>query len=86
MIATDTFASFAKRLAATQGCPNVIVAVTPNPIRQLEHDALRQRAEAMLATVIEGLTLPASELERRGKADGGQQPNAKRIVRSSTPV
>jgi hypothetical protein len=82
MIATDTFASFAKRLAGTQGCPHVTVAVTPNPIRQLEHGALRERAVAMLPTVIEGLTLPASELERRSKASLA----GSRLVRSSVAV
>ncbi len=86
MIATDTFSKFARRLASTQGCPYIVIAETPNPIRQLEHDALRVRAEAMLATVIEGLTLPATEIERRSKDSVQQQLRPRGVVRSSSAI
>ena len=86
MIATDTFAKFARRLASTQGCPYIVIAETPNPIRQLEHDALHARAEAMLATVIDGLTLPPAEIERRSKDMVRQQLRPRGVVRSSVPV
>lgn len=86
MIATDTFARFARRLASTQGCPYVVIAETPNPIRQLEHDALRARAEEMLATVIDGLTLPPAEIERRNRDVVYQQLRPRGVVRSSVPV
>jgi hypothetical protein len=86
MIATDTFSKFARRLASTQGCPYIVIAETPNPIRQLEHDALRARAEAMLATVIEGLTLPATEIERRSRDAVQQQLRPRGVVRSSSAI
>ncbi len=86
MIATDTFAKFARRLASTQGCPYVVIAETSNPIRQLEHDALRKRAEAMVATVIGGLTLPPAEIERRSRDIVKQQIRPEGLVRSSVPV
>lgn len=86
MIATDTFARFARRLASTQGCPYVVIAETPNPIRQLEHDALRERATAMLGTVTDGLTLPPAEIERRSKDVVRQQIRPEGVVRSSVPV
>lgn len=86
MIVTDTFAQFARRMASTQGCPYVIIAQTPNPIRQLEPEALRTRAEAMLATIVEGLTLPPAEIERRLKGLARQEIHPAGIVRSSIPV
>jgi hypothetical protein len=86
MIVTDTFAQFARRMASTQGCPYVTVAQTPNPIRQLEPEALRTRAEAMLATIVEGLTLPPAEIERRLKDLAGEEIRPAGLVRSSVPV
>ncbi|MCC6532772.1 MAG: hypothetical protein IT531_09500 [Burkholderiales bacterium] len=86
MVATDTFAQFARRMSSTQGYPYIIIAVTPNPIRQLEPDALRPRAEAMLQTVIDGLTLPPAEIERRLKDVARQQIRPQGVVRSSVPV
>ena len=59
------FSKFARRMSSTQGFPYVIIAETPNPIRQLEPEALRPRAEAMLQTIIDGLTLPGAELQSR---------------------
>ena len=67
MIVTDMFSKFARRMSSTQGFPYVIIAETPNPIRQLDAEALRPRAEAMIQTVIDGLTLPGTELKARMK-------------------
>lgn len=86
MIATDTFTRFGRRMAATQGCPYVVIAETPNPIRQLEPDALRARAEAMLQTIIDGLTLPPAEIERRMKDVVRSQIRPEGVVRSATAV
>ena len=86
MIATDTFTKFGRRMASTQGCPYLIIAETPNPIRQLEPEALRARAEAMIGTVIDGLTLPPAEIERRLKDVARQQIHPEGVVRSAVPV
>lgn len=86
MVATDTFSQFARRMSSTQGFPYVIIAETPNPIRQLEPEALRIRAEAMIGTVIDGLTLPPAEIERRLKDVARQQIRPPGVVRSSVPV
>lgn len=86
MIVTDTFAQFGRRMAATQGCPYVTIAQTPNPIRQLEPEALRVRAEAMIATVIEGLTLSPAQIERKLKDRATQEIRPAGVVRSSVPV
>lgn len=86
MIATDMFTKFARRMASTQGCPYVIIAETPNPIRQLEPEALRPRAEAMIATIIEGLTRSPAEIERRLKDIVEQQVRPSGVVRSAVPV
>jgi hypothetical protein len=86
MIATDTFTRFARRMASTQGCPYVVIAETPNPIRQLDEGAIRVRAEAMLATVTDGLTMPPSEIERRLKDIAPQEIHPEGVVRSAVPV
>jgi hypothetical protein len=86
MIATDTFVKFGRRIASTQGCPYVFIADTPNPIQDLGQDELRKRAEAMLSAVIDGLTLPTAEIERRLKDHVKQQIRPQGIVRSSLPV
>ena len=85
MIVTDTFSKFARRMSATQDLPYVVIAETPNPIRQLEHDALRTRAEAMIQGVIDGLTLPPAEIEKR-TAHLVKQLNPQGVPRSSVPV
>jgi hypothetical protein len=85
MIVTDTFSRFARRMSATQGFPYAVVAETPNPIRQLDAEALRPRAEAMLQTIIEGLTLPATELQARMK-DVVKDVLPQGVARSSVPV
>ncbi len=86
MIVTDTFVQFGRRMSSAVGCPYVVIADTPNPIRQLEPDALRVRASAMLPPIIDGLPTPAAEIERRiaGIAQGQIWP--KGVVRSSVPV
>jgi hypothetical protein len=86
MIATDMFTKFARRMASTQGCPYVIIAETPNPIRQLDAEALRPRAEAMIATVIDGLTQSPAEIQRRLEAIVKQQIHPEGVVRSAVPV
>jgi hypothetical protein len=86
MIVTDTFTQFGRRMASTEGGPYIVIADTPNPIRQLEPDALRVRADKMMPVIIEGLTTPAGEIERRmaGIARGQIRPQG--VVRSSVPV
>jgi hypothetical protein len=86
MVVTDTFAKFARRMASTQGWPYVIIAETENPIRQLEPEALRTRAEAMIETVIAGLTLPPAELEARLKEVARAEIHPEGVVRSAVPV
>lgn len=86
MVATDAFTKFARRMSSTQGYPYIIIAETPNPIRQLEPEALRTRAEAMIGTVIDGLTIPPAEIERRLKDVARQQIHPQGVVRSSVPV
>ncbi|HXF65382.1 MAG TPA: hypothetical protein VNK67_01610 [Burkholderiales bacterium] len=86
MVVTDTFARFARRMAATQGWPYVIVAQTENPIRQLDPEALRARAEQMIETVVEGLTLPPAEIEARLEAVAHAEIHPEGIVRSASPV
>jgi hypothetical protein len=86
MITTDTFTSFARRLAATQGCPYVVIAETPNPIRQLGDATLRQRAEAMIDTIIDGLTQPPETIQRRLQGVAAQQIRPLGVVRAALPV
>ena len=85
MIVTDTFSKFARRMSSTQGFPYVVIAETPNPIRQLEAAALRPRAEAMIQTVIDGLTLPGAELQARMR-DVVKQIHPAGVARSTVPV
>jgi len=86
MVVTDTFAKFARRMASTQGWPYVIVAETGNPIRQLEPEALRIRAEAMIEVITNGLTLPPAEIEARLKSVARAEIHPEGIVRSDVPV
>jgi hypothetical protein len=86
MIATDTFSRFGRRMAATQGYPYVVIAETPNPIRQLDEAAIRARAEAMLATVVDGLTLAPAEIERRLADVVREQIRPEGVVRAAAPV
>jgi hypothetical protein len=86
MIVTDTFVQFGRRMASAVDCPYVVIADTPNPIRQLEPEALRVRAMAMLPTIVYGLTTPAAEIERRMAEVARGQIRPKGVVRSSVPV
>ena len=86
MIAADTFTKFARRMAATQGCPYMAIAETPNPIRDLSAKALQVRIEAMMPAIVDGLTLPPNEIERRLQATARSQIHPKGVVRSSVPV
>ena len=83
IIATDTFARFARRMATTQGCPYVAIAETPNPVRGLDPEALRKRVEAMMPAIVAGLTSSPAELERRATDDAKGRA---RPVRASLPV
>jgi hypothetical protein len=86
MITTHTFTNFARRLAATQGCPYVVIAETPNPIRQLDDTTLRQRAEAMIDTIIYGLTQPPAAIQRSLQDVAERQIHPQGIVRAALPV
>lgn len=86
MVTTDTFSTFGRRIASTQGFPYVVIADTPNPIQDLAPDELRRRAEAMIATVVDGLTLPVTEIERRLNALARQQIHPVGLARSAAPV
>jgi hypothetical protein len=86
MITTHTFTNFARRLAATQGCPYVVIAETPNPIRQLDDTTLRQRAEAMIDTIIYGLTQPPEAIRRSLQDVVDRQIHPQGIVRAALPV
>jgi hypothetical protein len=86
MITTNTFTNFARRLAATKGCPFVVIAETPNPIRQLEEGPLRQRAEAMLDTIIFGLTQSPAASQRRLAKVAPAQIHPQGVVRAAVPV
>ena len=79
------FSKFARRMSSTQGFPYVVIAETPNPIRQLEPAVLRGRAEAMLQTIIDGLTLPGAELQSRMK-DVLKDIQPQGVARSSVAV
>ena len=86
MITTHTFTNFARRLAATQGCPYVVIAETPNPIRQLDEATLRQRAEAMLDTIIFGLTQSPAAIQQRLEGIAMAQIHPQGVVRAALPV
>ena len=86
MITTNTFTHFARRLAATQGCPYVVIAETPNPIRQLDAATLRQRAEAMLDTIIFGLTQSPAAIQQSIEGIATEQIHPQGVVRAVVPV
>ncbi len=86
MITTHTFTNFARRLAATKGCPYVTIAETPNPIRQLDEASLRTRAEAMLETIIHGLTQPPELLQRQNQEVAARQIRPAGVIRAAQPV
>jgi hypothetical protein len=86
MITTNTFTNFARRLAATKGCPYVVIAETPNPIRQLDEAPLRQRAEAMLNTIIFGLTQSPAAIQQSIETVATAQIHPQGVVRAALPV
>ena len=86
MITTHTFTNFARRLAATQGCPYVVIAETLNPIRQLDAATLRQRAEAMLDTILSGLTQSPAAIQQRIERSAMAQIHPQGVVRAAMPV
>jgi hypothetical protein len=86
MITTNTFTNFARRLAATKGCPYVVIAETPNPIRQLDEAPLRQRAEAMLNTIIFGLTQSPAAIQQSIETVAAAQIHPQGVVRAALPV
>lgn len=86
MVVTDTFSKFARRMSSTQGWPYVIIAETENPIRQLEPEALRVRADAMMNIIVEGLTLPPAEIESRLKRVARAEIHPEGVVRSAVPI
>jgi hypothetical protein len=86
MIASDMFTRFARRMASTQGVPYMVIAETPNPIRDLSPAALRKRAEDMMPAIHDGLTLPPAEIAKRMKKIAEEQIHPRGIVRSGVPV
>jgi hypothetical protein len=86
MITTHTFTNFARRLAATKGFPYVVIAETPNPIRQLEQAPLRQRAQAMLDTIIFGLTQSPMAIQHSLEKVATAQIHPQGVVRAAMPV
>jgi len=86
MITTDMFTQFGRRMASTQGCPYVVIAETPNPIRQLDPDALRARAEAMLPTIVNGLTRNPADIVASVRELAREQIRPAGVVRSSVPI
>ena len=86
MIATDTFTNFGRRQASLKKQPHVVIAETPNPIRQLDQGDLRQRAEAMLDTIVWGLTAPAEIIQEHNQVIAAQTVRPKGITRASHPV
>jgi hypothetical protein len=86
MITTETFTNFARRLAATKGYPDVIIAETPNPLRQLDDASLQQRAEAMLSTIIAGLTQSPERLKHRQQQAIAEQLRPAGVIRAARPV
>ena len=85
MVVTDMFAKFARRMSSTQGFPYVVIAETSNPIRQLEPEALRPRAQEIIQNVIDGLTLPPAELQSRMQ-DRIKEIHPQGVARSTVPV
>ena len=86
MITTDAFTSFGRRIAATKGCPHVVIADTPNPIRQLDEASINERARAMIETIVFGLTQPPAAIERSIRDLAAEQIHPKGVVRAARPV
>ncbi len=86
MISTDTFTNFGRRQASLKKQPYVVIAETPNPIRQLDEASLRQRAEAMLDTIVWGLTAPAEIIQQHNQEIAARTIRPAGITRASKPV
>jgi len=86
MIATNTFTNFGRRQASLKRRPHVVIAETPNPIRQLDQVNLRERAEAMLDTIIWGLTAPAEVIQQHNQEIAAKTVRPAGITRASHPV
>lgn len=57
LVCTDQFIQTAKSMAKFQGMPDYPFAIVPHPISALEEPDLRERARAVLPTVLQ-LMLP----------------------------
>ncbi len=86
MIAVDAFAGFGRRQAALKDCPSIVIAETPNPLRQLDEASLRDRALALIDTVVWGLTAPASKIERQNLEVAARLVNPQGVPRSAQPI
>ena len=86
MISTDTFTNFGRRQASLKKQPYVVIAETPNPIRQLDEGSIRQRAEAMVDTVVWGLTAPAEVIQQYNQGIAAKTIRPTGIIRASHPV
>ena len=86
MIATDSFTNFGRRQASLKRRPHIVIAETPNPIRQLDEESLRQRAAAMLDTIVWGLTSPAEIIELHNQEIAARTVRPAGITRASHPV
>ena len=86
MVATDTFTNFGRRQASLKKQPYVVITDTPNPIRQLDENSIKQRAKAMLDTVIWGLTTPAQIIQEHNQELAARTIRPAGIIRASHPV
>src|SRR4029450_3208585 len=86
MITTNTFTNFARRLAATKGCAYVVIAETPNPIRQLDEAPLLHRAEAMPNTILFGITPSPAATQQSIATVAAAQIHPQGVVRAALPV
>ena len=86
MVSTDTFTNFGRRQASLKKQPHVVIAETPNPIRQLDEASIRVRAEAMIDTVVWGLTAPAAKIQEHNSRVAAKTVRPSGIIRASHPV
>ena len=86
LISTDTFTNFGRRQAGLKKQPHVVIAEIPNPIRQLDEGSIRQRAEAMMDTIVWGLTAPAEIIQQYNQEIAAKTIRPTGIVRASHPV
>jgi len=86
MISTDTFTNFGRRQAGLKKQPHVVIADTPNPIRQLDEDSIRRRAQAMMETIVWGLTSPPDVIVQHNQAIAAKTIRPAGIIRASHPA